>query len=177
MGPQEHLVIDVEGILHIPGWVIQGQIQKGEIIVIQFDLRAVKHFKPHANQRIPNSPICLGHGVQASQRLGHDARLRYVQGFPLKLQLLRLAAEGFFLFFHGGCQLRLGFIHLGTHTGALFLGDLPHSAQNGRQFSAFAKELLLQVAEFLLFLQAAELFQSRCLDLFQSLVHACPPYI
>ena len=37
--------------------------------------------------------------------------------------------------------------------------------------------LLLQVAEFLLFLQAAELFQRRCLDLFQSLVHACPPYI
>lgn len=78
MGPQHHPVVYVEGILHIPGRMVQGQVQLGKVIIVILHLGSLVSGEPHSHQCVPDLPIGLGHGMQPAQGPAGFAGLRHV---------------------------------------------------------------------------------------------------
>jgi hypothetical protein len=52
MRPEDHIVSDIKGILHVSGRVVFGQIQSLKVVIIKFNLRAFLNAKAHGNKDI-----------------------------------------------------------------------------------------------------------------------------
>jgi hypothetical protein len=63
VGAQQYLVVDVEGVLHVPGGVVPGHIEGLEVVVIELDLRPLGEVKSHAEENLDDAPVDLRDGV------------------------------------------------------------------------------------------------------------------
>ena len=141
MGTQHHIFIDIERVLHIPRGVILRQVEQGEVVVVQLDLRAVEHRKSHADQRIANQAIRLRHRVQAAQRVCQLTGGCDVQRFLGKAAKFCCLAQGCALLGNDRFQRRLDLVGKSADAGALAAFELTHRAQNCRQRSVSAEHV------------------------------------
>ena len=172
MGSKQHLVVDVEGVLHVPGRVVEGQVEQGEVVVVQLDLRPVEHLEAHADEGVPDGPIGLGHGVQVPHLHGAHPRLGHVQGFPLEAQLLGLLSKLRPALLHGGLQLLLELVHVGAQLGPLLLAELAHGAEDGGELPGLAEELLLQCLKVAFLLHGGQLLLGLLPDTVEIVFHS-----
>ena len=50
VGAQHHVVVNIEGILGIPGGVVLGNVHQLEVVVVQLYFRAAYHIEAHAQK-------------------------------------------------------------------------------------------------------------------------------
>ena len=171
MGAQHNAVVYIEGILHIAGRVIQGQVQLCEVIIVILHLGALICGKAHAYQCVANSAVGLSHRVQMTLGLGYFTGLGNVYGFPLKAQFLHpcgdlslAPAELFFkLLLHG--------VHRLAHRGSLLLAELAHGLEYLRKGTALAKNRNAEGFDFGFVLRGLQAFKCLLPDLLKCLVH------
>ena len=56
MGAQQHIVVDKKGILHVPGRMVLGKVQRLEVIIIEFDLGPFGYLETKAGENRALSP-------------------------------------------------------------------------------------------------------------------------
>src|SRR3990170_1652747 len=54
MGSKQAILRDKKGILHIPGRMVRGHIERFEIVIVIFDIRPPGDLKPHGQKDIDN---------------------------------------------------------------------------------------------------------------------------
>ncbi len=59
VSPEQHLVAEIKGVLHVPGRVVRGQVEGLEVIPVQFHLGAFHRLKAQVEEDVAD--------------LGHDA--------------------------------------------------------------------------------------------------------
>ena len=75
----EHYVVrDIEGILHVPGRVVFGNIERLEIIIIQFHIRPFDDLKSQTQEDLGDFHADSGYGMEMT-KLGYSARQRNIQ--------------------------------------------------------------------------------------------------
>jgi hypothetical protein len=117
-----------------------GGVQRFEIVVFRFDMRALHHRKAKAYEEILHAALHGGHRVRPPQCLP-AARQCDVQGFPLQGQLLLLGKqEGLYV-----VNLPFRFDTQGVDPLPQFLPLLrrqsPEGFENLRDFAFFAQKL------------------------------------
>ena len=130
MRAEYNVFIDIEGVLHVARGVILRQIEQGEVVVIQLDLRPVKHGESHADQRVANQAVGLRHRVQAAKRRGNSARRGDVQRFLGKTALFGDFTQRGAFFRNNRLQRTLDLVGKGADACALLARELAHRAQN-----------------------------------------------
>ena len=68
LGAQQKILGQIKSILHIPGGVILGHIQAGEVVVVIVDLRGIAHLKAHTCKGIDDLVFHQRDGVQRALR-------------------------------------------------------------------------------------------------------------
>ena len=126
-----------EGVLHVPGGMLGGEVQRSEVVVVILDLGPLAHGIAKAFEH-PHDPLPdQGDGVQASGLLGgHRARGvallnggGTLSGGP-RLHLLPTGLRGLLQLVHAPAQ---GLLVLGGHLleGVEQRGDGPFAAEHG----------------------------------------------
>ena len=152
MGAQEHgplpagapqgRVVDVEGVLHVPGRVIGRDVQGLEVVPVELDLRTARHLVPEAAEDGddllggPGDRVAVPAREQPPPRQGHvDARALQLLLEPGVVDALpRPDEERLDLVAHPVGDL--------ADARALLGRELPHAAQHRRDLA-----LLAQVAD------------------------------
>ena len=75
---QDHLVAHVEGVLHRPGRVIWRHVQRGEVVVVVLDLRALRDAEAKPEEDVLDLPPRLRDQVKVPERRRRVARQRHV---------------------------------------------------------------------------------------------------
>ena len=164
LGAQHHLVVDVEGVLHIARRMIRWQIQRLEVVVIAFDFRPFRNLKTEASENALGIVHNLGQRVQMA--LWHArARERHVQRFASKLRLQRLRAQLLALFLQRLADRVTHRVRQLADHWALLLRELAHALQNSSQLPFFAEVFDTQVVDLIQVVLSFDGFQSSLLDL------------
>ena len=170
MRAQDDVVLDVEGVLRVARWVVLGQVEQLEVVVVVLDLRALHHVKAHASEHVDELVLHEGDRVHAAQRrvlarLGDVDRL--ARELLLLLELFDSAVERVEL--RG--QL---FAHLVDHLTGLrahVRGELAHRAQQHRQIALLAQQLEAQCVKAGLVADRLQRGGGFLLDFAQLLLH------
>ncbi len=87
MRPQHHAAFDIEGVLHRARRVILRRVQRGEVVEVVLDLRAVRHREAqrvkellhaflHARQRMQAAAAAAAAGQRHIDRVGGELRVQ-----------------------------------------------------------------------------------------------------
>ena len=82
---EHHLVVYVEGVLHIAARVIRRRIQSFEIVPVRLDVAAEVHFETHLAEEVDN---LFAHVVERVRAAGGNARTRKAHIHKTAFQLL-----------------------------------------------------------------------------------------
>src|SRR5216684_1196742 len=97
MGAQHHLRRDEEGVLHLTGRVIGGNVEGGEVVVVVLDVRTTGNLESHCRK---DSDSIIEHLQQGMQRTARPLTARKANINPLgseaasALSLLPASAQG-----------------------------------------------------------------------------------
>ena len=50
LGAEKNVVVDIEGVLGVPGWVVLRNIERLEVIIVALHLRALNHVEAHSQE-------------------------------------------------------------------------------------------------------------------------------
>ena len=75
---QQHVLGQVEGVLRRPRRVLRRVVERGEVVVLVLDLRALEHREAEPDEDVLHLAPDLGDQVQAAGRLRRVARQRHV---------------------------------------------------------------------------------------------------
>lgn len=78
MGSEKSLLRNEKGVLHVPGGMIGGKIQRLEIVIVILDFRPVRDSEPHGDENGLYFVHRLHHGVLCTAILA-PARQREIQ--------------------------------------------------------------------------------------------------
>ena len=157
MGPQEDVIRNVHGVLHVPGRMVFRQIQALEVIVIRFDIRPFDDGEAHAQERVFHQAQSLMKGMFVA----HDrfaARQGNVDFFRFDLRSQFLGLD----FFHLGLELFFdgiaGRVDELADFRPFFFGKILHFLHDCRQFPFFTQELDADILYVLKMFALGELF-------------------
>ncbi len=166
--PQQILRRQIEGILHIPGRMIHGRIQRREVIIIILDLRSLEDLKSHPGKNIHHlvAHLCNGMKLAAPDLLAGN---RHVDLLPLitpgQLRCPRLL-------FHLRETLQhpvLERVHALAELRLLLLGDAPHLLHQRVDLADLPVQIrLAQLINTLRIAPALRLLQKLLTDLLKS---------
>ena len=170
LGPQENVLGDIEGVLHIPGGMVLGHIQPGEVMIVIFDLRAVINLKSHTGKNVDHFISGQGQGMEGTDRplfggQGDIDLFLFVTGRELKgfLFLFRLLVALF--------GLLLELVDQFAHGGAVFLGYRAQILHQSRDLSVLAKIGLPEIRQLFLGRNVFHRFGHLCLQFFDLVFH------
>ena len=155
LGTQQEIIRQVEGVLHVPGGVILGHVQRLEDVVIRFHLRAVHHIEAHGLEDIEH---VLKHRVERMKpsRFAGLAGHGHVQFFLFQTLELDGFLDGGLPAGQGLLQLLAQLVDHLPHPGTLLRRKAAHTAQYLGQRAFFAHDA---DTEFLQVLGRAQGFQ------------------
>ena len=52
MGPHQQITAEIEGVLHVPGRMVLGDVQRSEVVVVPLYLRPLGHAVAEAQEQI-----------------------------------------------------------------------------------------------------------------------------
>ena len=141
LGAQQQVAAQVERILHIPGGMILGHIQAGEVVGVVVDLGGFVHGKAHAGEDVNDLLLHQGDGMQAARiaQLGGQGNVHCLGGVAGG-QLLGLDAGGGGLIL--GLHLALEFVDDLTGSRAFLLGNGAQLLHQAGDLAVLAQVLL-----------------------------------
>ena len=146
MGPQQQITLQIEGVLHVPGRMVLGNVQSREVVVVLLHLGPFGHAVPEAEEQIDD---LLGGGDQGVAVPHRDPRRRrrHINAFAgdafrhrrLLHRRKTLSQQA----------LHLGFEHIGplTHQRSFTARQLAHGPEHPRDPSLFAQQTHPQLFE------------------------------
>ncbi len=174
VGTQHHVVINVEGILSIPGRVILGDVHQFEIVVVKLHFRTFHHFKAHAGEAVDHLVHHQGQGMLTAHGR-HVGRLGHVDGFTLQGFFLFLCLQHTKLFIQHFCKAFPCFIDHLSGSRTLFRRQLPHTPKQRCQFAFLAQHTYPQVFQRLSAVHLAHFIVHQLMDLCDFFPHAHVP--
>ena len=138
MGAQNDVVVHIEGVLRVPGRVVLGQVQKFEVVVVVFHLRAFHHFVTHAHKDVHHLVHGLVQGIHGAGGTGLAGQ-RHVDGLRRQPGFLFRPSQLFGTLGDGVFNGRAGLIDHLTHLGPLFRTQFAHAPQYGGKLALFAQ--------------------------------------
>ena len=168
LGAQHDVLGHIEGVLHIPGGMVLGHVQAGEVVLVVLDLGAFVDFKAHTGENVDDLVLDQGDGMQAAGGValagqGDVHRLGLVAGF--QFGSLDLGGQGLI---HALCP-DLAFVDELAGGGTVFLGHLPQALGQAGDGPVLAEVFLPEGGKFLFVVHGVTVsFQLRaqCVDLF-----------
>jgi hypothetical protein len=68
MGAQQQLGVEIKGVVHRPRGMMLGDVERFEVVIGVFDLRAFDHGEAGVGEQPLDTAHCTGHGVQSTRR-------------------------------------------------------------------------------------------------------------
>ena len=135
---QNHVVVDVERVLHIACGMVFGDVEKLEVVQIAFNFRTFRNRKAHAGKYVDKFARDERKRMKRAEfgRVCGESHVNLLRFEPFKL--LRLFDKrGLFVehAFNGVSQ----FVDHFAHIGAFFFRDVCHISHKQRYFTAFAE--------------------------------------
>ena len=140
LGTKHHVIVDIEGVLRVPGGMVLGHIQQFKIVQVQLHFGAFHHGKAHGGEAVQHFVEHQIHGMLRAHG-GHGPGLGHVDGLFGEPCFLFLPGQLRLLFIQQGGELFPGLVDDLTHLGPLLGAQLPHTAQQRRQAALFAQHL------------------------------------
>ena len=168
VGTQQHVRVEIEGVVHRPRRVVARDIERLEVVVVVFDFRPLGHAVADMGEELLDTLKRAGDRVQttgslATTRQGHvdtlGGQLLGEQG------LLKHGFAGI----QGVLHLILGSIDQGASLWALFGRQLAQSLHQGGQFAFLAKVLnpeLFQGIDIFTSLHGLKRLRDQCIQIF-----------
>src|SRR5690606_30398065 len=173
VGAQQHVGVEVEGVVHGPGRVVAGNVERFEVMVVVLDFRTLGHAVADMGEELLDALLGAGHRVQAARGLA-AARQGDVDTFGGQPGLqrggfqLRLArGEGALDLVTGGIDARAGL-------GALLGGKLAEGLHLQGYFALLAQVLdpdLFEGVGVCAALHGLQRLGDQCIEIF----HLHPP--
>ena len=177
MGAQKHLVVHVEGILHIPCGVVGRQIEEGEVVFVILHLGALEGGEAEAHERVPYLAIDEGKGVKRprADRLAHAGK-GHVYRLALYALLLRELCKLSLARFEPFRKLLLDGVRALAQLRPFLGGKLAHGTEDGGKLAAPAQNGGGKLVERIGFRNGLELSKRRLAYLFQFFEHIKTPF-
>jgi hypothetical protein len=140
MGAQQHVGIEIEGVMHRPGRVMAWDVERFKVVVVVFDLWAFGNAVANAGEELLNALQSPGDRVQTARGLA-TARQCHVDGFGRQFG----SQLGFFKQCHArienACNTFLGNVDQRTDLRTLFGRQITQGLHHLSQFALLAKVL------------------------------------
>ena len=174
VGTQHHVIINIEGILSIPGRVILRNVHQLEIVVVKLYFGSFHHFKAHAGEAVDHFIHHQRQGMFTAHGR-HFGRLGHINGFTLQGFFLLLGLQHTKLFIQ---HFRKAFPCLVDHLSGsrpLFRGQLTHATKQCRQFTLLAQHTHPKVFQCLGAIHLAHFIVHQLMDFCDFFPHAHVP--
>ncbi len=140
MGAQQHVRIEIEGVMHRTGRVVAWDVERLEVVIVVFDLRAFGDAVADMGEELFNTFQSPGHRMQTAGDLA-TARQGHIDGLGgqfgsqfgfFKQSLTRIESL---------CNTLLGNVDQGADLRTLLCRQIPQGLHHLSQFTLLAKVL------------------------------------
>ena len=114
MGAEHHLLVDPDGVPHVPRRMVRRNVQQLEIVLVRLHLRRLVYLEPHLGENLP----------QPAQRARAQMEMARCDGTSRQGDIQRFLGQGGFQL--GLADRRLPRGEVGLQTGLDLVGEPPH---------------------------------------------------
>ncbi len=138
MGAQQHVRIEIEGVVHRPGRVMAWDVERFEVVIIVFDLRAFGNAVANVGEELLDSFQSAGNRMQTASGLA-TARQGHVNGFGRELGRKISLLERRLARIENLCDTLFGFVDQRADFWTLISRQIPQGLHHLSQFALLAK--------------------------------------
>ncbi|MNF81348.1 hypothetical protein D3C84_636170 [compost metagenome] len=138
VGAQQHVRVEIEGVVHCPGRVVAGNVERFEVVVVVFDLGAFGDAVANAGEELLDALQGAGNRVQATGGLA-AARQGHVDTLGRELGGQCCLLKRLFAGVQGVLNALLGGIDQGADLGTLLCRQVAQGLHHLGQLALLAK--------------------------------------